>query len=77
MELDPVVGGIGRGLAQGTEQGGVEVGHAGIRVVEDRHAATDATWLADGSARLVEIDADGGRPGADGRPRVALRRSTA
>ncbi len=42
-ELDPVVRGIGRGLAQGTEQSGVEVGHTRNLVIEDRRAVGDGT----------------------------------
>ena len=41
VELDPVVRGIRCGLAQGTEEGRVEVGHGRILVVEDRHAVRD------------------------------------
>ncbi len=40
-ELDAVVGGIGCGLAQGTEQFGVEVGYARNLVVKDRRAVGD------------------------------------
>ena len=42
-ELDPVVRGIGCGLAQGTEESGVEVGHARDLVIEDRRAVGDGT----------------------------------
>ena len=42
-ELDPVVRGISRGLAQGTEQIGVEVGHTRNLVIEDRRAVGDGT----------------------------------
>ena len=42
-ELDPVVRGIGRGLAQGTEEIGVEVGYTRNLVVEDRRAVGDGT----------------------------------
>jgi hypothetical protein len=48
-ELDPVVRGIGRGFAQGSEQIGVEVGYTRNVVVEDRRAVGDsAVGLAKG-----------------------------
>jgi len=47
-ELDPVVRGNGRGLAQGTEEGWIEVGYTGNRVIEDRRA------VGDGAAALAE-----------------------
>ena len=37
VERDPVVGGVGGGLAKGPEQVGIEVGDAGILLVEHRH----------------------------------------
>ena len=43
VELDPVVRGIGRSLAQGPEQVGVEVGDTRDLVVEDRRAVGDGT----------------------------------
>jgi hypothetical protein len=42
-ELDPVVRGNSRSLAQGTEQIGVEVGYARNLVIEDRRAVGDGT----------------------------------
>ena len=42
-ELDPVVRGISRGLAQGTEQIGVEVGYTRNLVIKDRRAVGDGT----------------------------------
>ena len=42
-ELDPVVRGISRGLAQGTEEIRVEVGYTRNLVVEDRRAVGDGT----------------------------------
>ena len=42
-ERDPVVCGIGRRLAQGTEQIGVEVGDTRDPVIEDRRAGGDGT----------------------------------
>ena len=42
-ELDPVVRGIGRRPAQGTEERRIEVGHARDLVVEDRRAVGDGT----------------------------------
>lgn len=48
-ELDPVVRGISRGSAQGTEQIGLEVGHGRSLVIEDRHGDGDsAMCLAKG-----------------------------
>ena len=58
-KLDPVVRGIGRGLAQGTEQSGVELGHARNLVVEDRHAVGDG---AVGLAECTTVLGDGLRP---------------
>jgi hypothetical protein len=43
VELDPVVCGISCGLAEGTEQIGVEVGHGRSFVIEDRHPIGDGT----------------------------------
>jgi hypothetical protein len=42
-ELDPVVRGISRSLAQGTEQIGVEVGYTRNLVIKDRRAVGDGT----------------------------------
>ena len=42
-ELDPVVCGVSGGLAQGTEQIGVEVGDTRNRVSKDRRAGGDGT----------------------------------
>ena len=58
-KLDPVVRGIGRRPAQGTEQSGVEVGHARDPVVEDRRAVGDgAVGLAE---RTTVLGGDEGR----------------
>ena len=60
VELDPVVRGIRRGLAQGIEQSGVEVGHGRNLVVEDRHAVRDgAACLAERTTVLTAKDVDG------------------
>ena len=42
-ELDPVVRGIGRGAAQGTEERRIEPGHPRDPLVEDRRAVGDGT----------------------------------
>ena len=42
-ELDPVVSGIRRRIAQGLEQIGVEVGYAGILVIKHCHAVGEGT----------------------------------
>jgi hypothetical protein len=42
-ELDPVVRGIRRGLAQGTEESWIKLGYTRDLVVEDRRAVGDAT----------------------------------
>ena len=42
-ELDPVVRGIRRGLAQGTEESRIKFGYARNLVVEDRRAVGDGT----------------------------------
>ena len=42
-ELDPVVRGIGCGLAQGTEESWIEVGYTRNLVIEDRRAVGDGT----------------------------------
>ena len=53
-ELDPVVRGIGRSLAQGTEEIGVEVGYTRNLVIEDRRAVGDGTvGLAERTAVLT------------------------
>ena len=43
VELDAVVRGIRCGLAQGTEESGIEVGHGRNLVIEDRRAVGDGT----------------------------------
>ncbi|HEX6659225.1 MAG TPA: hypothetical protein VF065_14145 [Ilumatobacter sp.] len=43
IELDPVACGAGCGLAEGTEQLGVEVCHGRNLVIEDRHAVANGT----------------------------------
>ena len=56
-ELDPVVRGIGCGLAQGTEQSGIEVGDTRNLVVEDRRAVGDGTvGLAERTTVLTAKD---------------------
>jgi hypothetical protein len=47
LELDPVACGIGRSLADGTEEIWIEVGHARKLVIEDRPA------VGDGAVRLA------------------------
>jgi hypothetical protein len=42
-ELDPVVRGIRRGLAQGTEESWIELRYTRNLVVEDRRAVRDGT----------------------------------
>jgi hypothetical protein len=42
-ELDPVAGGIRCGLAEGTEESWIKVGHGRKFVIEDRHAVRDDT----------------------------------
>ena len=42
-ELDPVVRGIRRGLAQGTEESCIKLGYTRNLVVEDRRAVRDGT----------------------------------
>ena len=60
MELDPVVRGVRCGLAQGTEQLGVEVGHGRNLVIEDRRAVGDgATGLAKRTTVLTAQDVEG------------------
>ena len=56
-ELDPVVRGIGRGLAQGTDQIWIELGHTRNLVVEDRRAVGDGTvGLAERATVLTAAD---------------------
>jgi hypothetical protein len=43
VELDPVVRGIRCGLAEGTEESWIKVGHGRNFVIEDRHAVRDDT----------------------------------
>ena len=65
-ELDPVVRGISRSLAQGTEQIGVEVGYTRNLVIKDRRAVGDgAVSLA---KRTTVLDWR--------RPRCSLRRTS-
>ena len=53
-ELDPVVRGIGRGAAQGTEERRIELGDTRDLVVEDRRAVGDGTvGLAERTAVLA------------------------
>ena len=53
-ELDAVVRGIRCRLAQGTEESGIEVGHARNLVIEDRRAVGDGTvGLAERTAVLT------------------------
>ena len=42
-ELDPVVRGIRRGLAQGTEESWIKVGYTRNLVIKDRRAVGDGT----------------------------------
>ena len=59
-ELDPVVRGVRRGSAQGTEQSRIEVGHARNPVVEDRRAVGDGTvGLAERTTVLAAWAVDG------------------
>jgi hypothetical protein len=59
-ELDPVVRGIACGLAQGTEQVGVEVGYTRNLIVEDRRAVGDGTVsLAKPTTVFTLKDVDG------------------
>jgi hypothetical protein len=43
VELDPVAGSIRCGLAEGTEESSIKVGHGRIPVIEDRRADGDGT----------------------------------
>jgi hypothetical protein len=43
VELDPVARGIRCGLAEGTEERRIKVGHGRIFVIEDGHAVRDDT----------------------------------
>ena len=77
-ELDAVVRGIRRGLAQGTEQSRIELGHTRDPVVEDRRAVGDgAAGLAERAAVLAAkgVTRRGGRRGR-GRRRVVARTAT-
>jgi hypothetical protein len=59
-ELDPVGGGIGRSLAQGTEESWIEVGYTRNPVIEDRRAVGDGTGrLAKRTMVLAARDVDG------------------
>jgi hypothetical protein len=70
-ELDPVVRGIGRGLAQGAEERRIEVGDTRNLVVEDRRAVGDGTvGLAErprcsATARRVRRRGEGAVEGED------------
>ena len=65
VELDAVVSGIRRRFAQGLEQVGVEVGDAGILVIEHRHAVGEGTVsLGDGTVSLGRRTTAGRREGA-------------
>ena len=58
-EPDAVVCGISRSLAQGTEEGWIEVGHTRNLVIEDRRAVGDGTvGLAKRTTVLTAKDAD-------------------
>ena len=58
-ELDPVVRGIRRGLAQGTEESGIKVGYTRNLVVEGRRAVGDCTVsLAKRATGLTARDVD-------------------
>ena len=55
VELDSVVRGSRRGLAEGLEQTGIEVGHSRNGVIEDRHAVGDDTvGLAERTKMLTD-----------------------
>ena len=59
-ELDPVVRGISCGLAQGTEESWIEVGHGRNLVIKDRRAVGDGTVsLAKRTTVLTAKDVDG------------------
>ena len=59
-ELDPVVRGISCGLAQGTEESWIEVGHGRKLVIKDRRAVGDGTVsLAKRTTVLTAEDVDG------------------
>jgi hypothetical protein len=59
-ELDPVVRGIGRSSAEGSEQIGVEVVHGWDLVIEDRRAVGDGTASpAERTTVLTARDVDG------------------
>ncbi len=59
-ELDPAGRGIHGGLAQGTEQFGVEVDDARNMLIEDRRAVGDGTaGLAQRATVLTEKDVEG------------------
>ena len=78
-ELDPVVRGISRSLAQGTEESWVKVGHTGKLVIKDRRAVGDGTVslakrttvLTAKATVLTAKDVDG-RCGRRGRGRQRL-----
>ena len=59
-ELDPVVRGIRRGLAQGAEESRIELGDTRNLVVEDRRAVGDGTVsLAKRTTGLTARGGDG------------------
>jgi hypothetical protein len=59
-EIDPVVRGIRRGLAQGTEESWIKFGYARDLVIEDRRAIGDGTVrLAKRATVLAATDVDG------------------
>jgi two-component system, OmpR family, response regulator VanR len=58
-ELDPVVGGVGRGLANCVEQIGIELGHSWHLVVKDRHAVSDVAVRPEHTTIVVARAVDG------------------
>ena len=59
-ELDTVVGGIGGGFAQGTEEAGIEVRDTRNLVIEDRRAVrNDTVSLAKRTTRPTAPDVRG------------------
>jgi hypothetical protein len=60
VELDPVVGGVHCGPAQGGEEIGIEVGHTRHVVIEDRRVVGDGTvGLAEPTTVLTTVEVDG------------------
>ena len=74
VELDAVVGGIRRRFAQGLEQIGVEIGHAGILVIKHRHAVGEDTVLLGQHVKVVS--AASGSPSRDVAPPSRRRCAT-